>query len=498
MNSTNTLHRSACWRLIAGAALAIAAAFAPGAASAQAPAPLLNEGFEAGFQNDAAGGGDCAQNTCQVPAGWGVWFTRRTDTDAPGVNLQPRYEQTRAAGRFKTGAAALRYYTSQATHTGGVYRIVTGVTVGAKIKLSAAGQVWSTNDESPISARPSRELRLKIGIDPLGGDNGKANPFSPQIVWSEEQSPADAFKDFAVEVEAKSSTVVVYLFSTMRDGVRHNDVFWDDVLLTTSAGASETGAATPATEATPAPTPTLAATEPPAATNDVTYTIVAGDSLIKIADENGITVAELERLNPGVNATTLQLGAVLIVKKGSAAPAAEFTPTPAGAPAITGTVSITGTPTVGTLCVQAYFDEDGNGRRAEQGEDLVPQILFEVTKDGNRVGGYTTDGVNDFCFENLQNGEYIATGTILQIYQPSSPPNDKVLVRGGRADFMIGIRRRSDEGRIVSATATPAAPITDLFSTSNLLSVLAVLGGLLMIIGLIGFLISAFLRRRRL
>ena len=182
---------------------------APPAGVAAQSAALLNENFEGAFQNDAAGGGDCAQSTCQVPAGWGVWFTRRTETDAPGINFQPKYEQTRAANRFHSGGAALRYYTSQATHTGGAYRIVTNVAPGTRLKLSAFGQSWSTNDDSPISARPSRDIRLRIGLDPLGGEGGRANPFSPQIVWSAEQNPADAFKEFSVEVGLVADMTVI-------------------------------------------------------------------------------------------------------------------------------------------------------------------------------------------------------------------------------------------------------------------------------------------------
>ncbi len=476
--------------------------------AAAQPAPLLNETFEGAFQNDAAGGGDCAQNTCLTPAGWGVWFTRRTDTDAPGVNFQPKYEQTRAANRFKSGAAALRYYTTQATHTGGVYRIVANVAPGTRLKLSAFGQSWSTNDESPISARPSRDVRLKIGLDPLGGEGGKANPFSPQIVWSAEQSAADGFKEFSVEAEAKAGTVIIYLYSTMKDSVRHNEVFWDDVALalalpeatpTVEVGAP---AATPeSVAAAPAETPTAA----PVLTDDVKVTVKQGETLLGIAVDNGITLEQLQQLNPNVNPQTLQIGQELIIKKGNAiatAPAAEgatATLAPSGEqPGIGVTTTLTGTPTVGGVCVQAYFDDDGDGERAERGEDLVPQILFSLTRDGAPIGDYTSTGVDEpHCFDNLANGDYIIAATVLQIYQPSTPISDQLSVRGARSYFSIGIRRRADAALNVSATSTPTTR-PSVLSAGNVLSVLAIIGGLLMIVGLLGFLASAFLRRRRL
>lgn len=495
-------------RLVAAFALGAGALFGqPVTVGAQGDGPLFSEGFEGVFNNDAASA-DCAEATCNVPDGWKTWFVKRTASDAAGVNAQPKYEQTRAKAHVKTGAAAFHAYTQQATFTGGIYRVVNNVTVGAHVKLSASGSAWSTNDESPISARPSRDVKLKIGIDP-SGDAGAANPFSPQIVWSAEQSALDDFKDFTVEADARSGTVIVYLYATMKDGVRHNDVFWDDVTLSAGAAATATpegdAPALPNDAATPTvgPPPVTASPtpEPQAATvGDTTYTIKSGDTLLKIALENGIALEELQRLNPTANAQTLQLGQELVIKRDSVRPS-PTAPVPAvGArDAVLGaTATLTGTPTVGAACVQAFFDDDGSGSRAEQAEDLVPQILFSLSKGGQPAGAYTSNGVDEpFCFENLPNGDYVIAATLLPIYQPSTPINDSIVVRGGRSYFSLGVRRIEDGGRNVSITPTPV-PRAEILSVSNALSLLAILGGLLMIAGLIGFVISAFLRQRRL
>ena len=418
-----------------------------------------------------------------------------------GVNLQPKFEQTRAPGRFRSGAAALRSSSDQATHTGGVYRVVQNVTPGTRIVLSAFGQAYSTNDDSPISTRPSRDVRLKIGVDPLGGDGGKANPFSPQIIWSAEQSPLDAYRPFSIEVEAKSATVIVYLFATMKDPVKHNDVFWDDVRITI---ATPVGTPTP-DPALATPDPAVAATQtaeaaPPAPpSTDVTVTVQSGDTMLGIAFDNGITLEELQRLNPDVQPETLQVGETLIIKKGEAPPEAAQPAAPsADGTAIAPSDVFTGTPTVGAACVQAYFDDDGNGERAERGEDLVPQILFTLSRDGTTLATYTSTGVDEpYCFENLDNGQYVVAATVLQIYQPSTPINDTLRIRGGRTFFSIGIRRIADAAVDVSATATPAAA-APIVNTDNAVAIVAIIGGLLMIFGLIGFVISAALRRKRL
>jgi LysM repeat protein len=469
---------------------------------AQGNAPLLNEGFEGAFKNDEKGGPECAGGACLVPEDWGIWFVPRTATDSPGINGAPKFEQTRSAGRVKGGQAALRYYTSLATHTGGVYRIVQNVTPGARVRLNASGLVWSTNDQSPISSRPSRGIRLKIGIDPSGGDNGRASPFSSQIVWSEEKGDVDVFSDFSVETDARAGSVIVFLFSTMKDPVAHNEVFWDDVSLsivaqdavTTTTSTGPITDTTAAATSTPEPSPTVL-------TNDVTYEVKSGDTLGDIAFRNGISLDELNKLNPGVNPTTLQIGKILIIRKGNAVAAATAQPNASATPpdaSLGASATITGTPTIGQLCVSAFFDRDGDGKRAEQGEDLVPRIQFAVSRDGAPVGDYMSNGVEEpFCFPDVANGEYTVAASVPPVYITTSPLNDAITVRGARSDFLIGIRKPEDAGVDVSPTSTPA-PATAVVTPGSALSLLAVIGGVTMGIGLVGLLLSSFLRRRRL
>lgn len=467
-------------------------------AQAQSEQPILTENFDGAFTNDASP--ECAGDLCLVPSGWGVWYTRRAQTDQPGVNFQPKFAQTKEGSRVKAGGA-LRYFTENATHTGGVLRIVKDVSLGARIKLVANGQAWSTNDDSPISARPSRDIKLKIGIDPLGGEAGRASPFSSQIVWSAEQSPTDGYKEFVVETEAKANSVILYLYSTMKDSVRHNEVFWDDVSLVYVAPP-----ATPTTEgaqpATPTPevslTPELTPT--PESVGDVKVTVKSGDTMSSIALANGIPVAELLRLNPNVNPSLLQVGQELIIKKGAVQPTVEATATPDATlqQSADPTSNLPPTPTQGFACVLAFFDDDGNGKRDEAGEDFVPQILFSLSKDGTPLGNYISDGVNEpHCFPAVQNGDYIVSADIQPSYVTTTPKDDTLRVDGGQAFFSLGIRRIDDGPKNVSVTPTPT-PSTSLLAGSNLLGILSIIGGVLMIVGLVGFLLSSILRRRRL
>jgi LysM repeat protein len=495
---------------VAMATLACAALLAsPAIIRAQTPAPLLNEGFESGFQNDPY----CKAGDCLVPQGWGVWFIPRTENDPTGVNFQPKYEQTTQPNRVHTGSGAQRIWTDNATHTGGIYRVLKDVQVGSRIRFTAWGQVWSTNDESPISARPSRDIRLKIGVDPLGGNDGNPSPLNGQVQWSPEQEAKDAYVQFSVEVEVRSPTVILYTYSTMRDNVRHNNVFWDDAVVeyiappptATPESVITTTTTTTDTAVTAPITPTAEAAAP-AQTGAVTYTVKAGDTLFGIALDQGVTLEELLANNPGVQAELLQLGQELIIKPGTtveatAAPdpaaAAAAAQAPADPNAVIATPAdvITATATAGEACVQSFFDDNGNGKRDDT-EDLVPNILFAITANNQQLASYTTTGVDEpYCFPNLNNGSYTIAATALDIYAPTTPLNDSMNVNGGKSFFSVGLRRVTDGAVDVTR---PAEPVTTNTAGPNWMGIAAIAGGALLLVGTVGFGASLFLRRRRL
>ena len=514
--SGNSRHiwRNLFWA-VAVFAILIAPAFTPtsalASALAQDQAPLFNEGYEGEFKADPY----CKTGACNVPSGWGVWFIPRRETDQPGINFQPQYVQTKTANRVKDGSASQRIYVENATFTGGIYRIVTDVKVGSKLRFSAWGQSWSTNDESPISARPSPDIKLKIGIDPMGGNDGQASPLNGQVIWSEEHDAKDAFTQFSVETEAKTTTVIVYLYSTMKDPVRHNEVFWDSaaleytsppptatlsdtVVLSGTAVLSGTVSTTDATGG-PNGTPTTAATpataEAPAVqvAGGVTYTVVEGDTLFAIALKYNKSVEEIKRLNNISDENQLSIGQVLIIE----APTQPGAGTPAVQP--TAVVTATATPVAGALCVEAYFDNNGDGQR-DTGENLIPNILFNVTAKGTAIASYTTDGVNEpYCIGNLNAGAYTVAATVVAEYNPTTPLNDTANVPGGAAaKFSVGLRKVSDGDQVVGATDTPAPTAKTSQGGPSILAILATVGGGLLILGTIGFGVLFFMQSRRL
>jgi LysM repeat protein len=456
-------------------------------ARAQTEGVLLSEGFEGDFQADP----NCKQGICNVPTGWGVWYIPRTENDPPGTNFQPQAD--RAPDRIRGGASAQRLWAESATFTGGIYRVVTGVPVGARLRFTIWGQVWSTNDNSPISARPSRDIRVKVGIDPLGGDNGRPSPFNGQVIWSPEQDAKDAYAQFTVEAEARAPTVILYTYTTMKDSVRRNEVFWDDATLENIAPPP-----TPTPEATAPPQPAAPAAAPaqptpiPTPEPAVTYTVKPGDTLLGIALAYNITLDELYKNNPGVRAETLQIGQVLVIKPGT--PTSPAPPEQGAAPLPPDNATPAATPAAGQACVQAFFDDNGNGLR-DEAEELVPEVAFAITAGGAAFGSYVTTGNEPYCFD-LPNQAYTVVARAPEQYLATTPLNDTLRINGARAFFSVGLRRLSDGFADVSATPTPQPPPAPDGNTT--FGVLATMGGALLLVGIVGFAISVVLRARRL
>jgi len=457
--------------------------------SAASGAAIFKEAFEGNFIADA----NCKDGTCQIPEGWGVWFVPHIDSDAEGINAQPSFVQNKNPRRVKAGAAAQRIYADNQTFTGGIYRIIRDVKPGARLRFSVSGMSWSSNDDSIISARPSRDIKLKIGIDPTGGNNGQAAPLNGLVVWSGDQDAKDTYTQFSVEIEAKSSTVIVYTYATMRDKVKHNEVYWDEALLETITAASAPAPSVSGTPATPsAPTLQPTATPAPQSVGGVKYTVKDGDTVLSIALKFNKSTDDIRRLNR-LNGDLISVGQELIIESPTVLPTATPLPILATLPA-----GVTATPSTGDLCMLAYFDDNGNGRR-DGSEDLVPNVGLSVSAGGVLIQNFTTTGADEpICMRSIKNGAYIVAASILPIYQPTTPLNDLLRVQGGnRALFSLGLRRVSDGTQNVSksTTATTRSLLPENLGIGSIIT-LALGAALVFAIG--AFVLSLITRRRRL
>ena len=103
-----------------------------------------------------------------------------------------------------------------------------------------------------------------------------------------------------------------------------------------AAATPDLGTAVPYQTGTPTRTPTVIPPLPqislPTPTT-YTYTVLAGDTFISIAQYTGVSVQALQAANPGVSATALSVGTKLVIPSGGQV-AGEPTPTAAALPAL--------------------------------------------------------------------------------------------------------------------------------------------------------------------
>ena len=160
---------------------------------------------------------------------WRPWWVAQGADDPPWKNRMPIYEP--AAGnssRIHAGRNAQHLFTDRGAHQAGVYQRVQGVPPAGRLRFSIWGQAWAGNGDDPSRSVGGGPMHMRVGIDP----SGASDPFSPGIVWSEEQNPLDRWSLFVVEAWAQEDEVTVYTWSAPESPTVHNEVWWDDAALT--------------------------------------------------------------------------------------------------------------------------------------------------------------------------------------------------------------------------------------------------------------------------
>lgn len=218
----------------------------PRVASAQVEL-LQNPGFEgvySPFNTD---------QTRLVAPGWTPWNLTANPGDPSHVNNQPTYRS--ATTRTHGGSVAQEFFTFYATHMGGVYQKV-AASNGTKLTFSAWLNVWSTANDDPTRSEIPGQVKLQVGIDPVGG----IDPTAAGIVWSAPQEFYDQWRELSVTATATGNAgVTVFVRSAPEMPVHHNHVFVDDASLHVAVDASPTPppplTATPTTESVVTATP---------------------------------------------------------------------------------------------------------------------------------------------------------------------------------------------------------------------------------------------------
>ena len=325
----------------------------------------------------------------KVAASWTPWHVPADDTSPSFANHSPNYDEERDRIRLDEVGKAQKYFTLFATHQGGIYQEVDSLTSGSTYRFSVYAYVWSSSFEDTELSEDPGDVVLRVGIDPNGGTDGA----SDDIIWSTAATFFyDAYRQYAVIATAESSSITVFIESTVGEPRANNYIYLDDAVLevasetvvvvddtptqemdasledstttetpqdeapmqTTAESERIDDTGTPESEGSTA-TPTLTATP-----DDVNHIVEAGDTVGGLAAEYGTTVQAIREAN-GLNAASaIFIGQILIIPinvndvgganalaalSAQQAPYPTPSPTPSTMPTETPTATTTPTPT---------------------------------------------------------------------------------------------------------------------------------------------------------
>ena len=203
------------------------------------------------------------RENCAVASPWVAWFREGSPEEvSQGYRFAPEYKAAFRAdvpgNRVRSGERSQQWFHSYGNFEAGVLQQVSNIPVGAKLRFEIWGMSWSCDKESSgrcggAVSFDGSPMHFKIGIDPTGG----GEPFSPAIVWSEENNAYDAWNLFQVEAVALKSTVTVYVYSYPTYRSQDNNIYLDDAsLVVVAPPPAPTRKPTVAPSFTPLPSPT--------------------------------------------------------------------------------------------------------------------------------------------------------------------------------------------------------------------------------------------------
>ncbi len=224
-------------------------------------ANLLENGDFEGEFNDLDGA-----DPRNVAEGWTPWHVGRSSSSPSFANHDPNYDEETDRIRLDEAGSAQKYFTNFATHHGGIYQVVESAVSGAAYRFSIYAHVWSSSFEDADYSEDPGDIVVRVGIDPNGGTDGE----SADIVWSTAATFFyDAYRQYAVIATAASSTITVFVESTVGAPRANNYIYLDDAVLEAAGETTVVAEGTPTSEMN-AELNDGGAKETPAATNTST------------------------------------------------------------------------------------------------------------------------------------------------------------------------------------------------------------------------------------
>ena len=198
------------------------------------------------------------------PQHWTTWFRHGLPVEHdPGNSVgwaQPEVRDALAHNpdRMRSGEKGLLLFTFFKIHDGGLFQRV-AVAPGTHLHLSAYAHAWSNHQdphlpdvfphpddphwsegvgygdafilEGDTDDDAERNFTFWIGIDPTGG----TDPFAETVIWGQGAHIYNGFHELPpVEATAQGNTVTVFLRSRTLWPFKHNDAYWDDIVLEAS------------------------------------------------------------------------------------------------------------------------------------------------------------------------------------------------------------------------------------------------------------------------
>lgn len=332
-----------------------------------------------------------------VAEGWSPWHIAATDSSPSFANHDPNYDQETDRIRLDEEGNAQKYFTLFATHHGGIYQEVDSAASGTTYRFSIYAHVWSSSFEDADVSEDPGAVVVRVGIDPNGGTDGA----SEDIIWSTAATFFyDAYRQYAVIATAESSTITVFVESTVGEPRANNYIYLDDAVLEV---ASETASdATPTSETNTELTGDSEA-ETPTATATGTATATPTETAERARREVGSPAEGGDEETPSPTPTATIM------------PTDTPTMTPSSTP--TGTLEPTAT-------LEATAVDDGETEDETPISDEFPDTVVHVVVEGDTVSALAIeydsaiDAINRANGLNAANLIYIGQRLIIPINLP--------------------------------------------------------------------------------
>lgn len=473
---------------------------------------LANGGFESG------GGGSGT-------ASWLPWWTETAKPSDGSFNYayRPSWNQESlsagAASAFiYAGNSAQRVINNWDPWWAGVKQVV-NAPAGSRVRLTVYAKVWASSNGWPSPSDTATSVSVKVGLEPNGSDN----QFSNTVVWSGGIVPHDVWQAVSVETTVGAAGKVLAVLSADYRGTSRlfMSAMFDEASLTViDQGTAPTsppptsggGGGTSPTQPPPPPVTRAPFVFPtPGPDGNIVYTVQSGDTGWSIAANAGLTLQQLQALNPNANLGLLFVGQTLVIGQGqpsqpTAAPqpttdpnANAATATPEPQPTVTPTQPPAGgEPTsvavvnAGKMCVRLYEDLNGNATRDLTEAPLAGgQLTLLDAATGAPLQTHTTvageiEPWPEHCFENLTPGVYTIASAPPTGYNPTTANNARLEVQANQS---VNIEFGAQVGS--GTVTTPPASNSDNLRTALFGAVGVML--LLLAAGVTAFLV---LRRR--